>query len=130
MKLPRMLIAPPTVFSTLKPFTVSRAVLLAIRKPPPMLVSLGQVMFTRSALLTKETSPVTVWVRLGAVKLVKKLESKRMEPLTVARAGTLKLDTLEMVMLAIHFRSGKLTSRSRPLALMLSRSLRLLSDEV
>lgn len=87
-------------------------------------------MLVSSALLTNDTSPVAVDVRLGAENELKKLESKRMEPLTVFSDGTLKLETLEIVMLAIQIRLGKLTWRSRPLALMFSSVVRLASAEV
>ena len=124
VKLPLSFTAPPTDLSLGKPSIFCSAVLLAMRKPPPTVSSEGSVMLVSLGLLTNETSPEVVEVKLGARNVWKKLESKRMEPLTTRRAGASNVDTLEMVMLAIQTRVGKLTWRFRPLALMLRLSVR------
>lgn len=125
MKLPLSLTAPKMVLTFGKPSMRDRAVLLAIRRPPPIEVMTGAVMLVRLALPTNETSPDFVAVRLGAKNELKKFESNRAEPLTTCNDGTSKLETLAIVMLAIQIRFGRLTFRKRPLAWMLRMLLRL-----
>lgn len=61
------------VFSLGKPAITLRLVLLAIKKPPPMVVSDGKDRLLRLGLSTKARVPPVV-VRLGAEKLSKVLE--------------------------------------------------------
>jgi len=56
-----------------KPEMALRAVLLAMRKPPPISVSRGKERLLNSGLSTKARVP-PVLVKLGAAKLVKESE--------------------------------------------------------
>lgn len=112
VKLPLSLTAPKIDLTLGNPVTRRRPVLLAIRRPPPMEVMAGREMLVRAAFPTKDRSPDLVEVRLGAANEVKKLESKRAEPLTTSREGTSKLETLAMVIFAIQTRLGSETLQS------------------
>lgn len=70
VKFPEKSMAPPTVLRAGKEIA-SRAELLAIKSPPPMVFNSGMEMLAKSGLATNAKDPEVTEVKLGVLTLVK-----------------------------------------------------------
>ena len=95
-KTPAKSSAPPTVFRTGNWLMVSSLVLLAMAKPPPMVVSSGNDKLLRLPQAMKDRDP-PVLVRLGAEKVSKVANRVPKSPPTLASEGIETSETLMKV---------------------------------